>query len=122
MIRTELELRFIIDLSRAGSPKERELTLDALEIVQKQRVLHGQGHDDVDAIKSRVQALMPSLPEIRDATDRVTVIGALERCAGNVSQTAKLLCVSRETVHQMIHRFGIDMDAIRHPQPVALPG
>ena len=48
-----------------------------------------------------------NLREQIDAFQRAVIEGALFRHAGNVTQTAKALGISRQGLYKKMHRFGI---------------
>ena len=62
--------------------------------------------------------LPPSLD--MDEIETWAILRALRQTGGNVSHAAKLLGVSRDTLHTKIKKKGIDRDAIVNtPEPVA---
>ena len=55
-----------------------------------------------------------------DEIETWAILRALRQTGGNVSHAAKLLGVSRDTLHTKIKKKGIDRDAIVNtPEPVA---
>lgn len=116
MIRTEIELRFIIDMTKPTSDQERVLTLEALEICRKQRILRQQPTGDIDAVAARLlQSLPPTLRELRNETERDCLIAAMTRCRGNLVRVSALLGVSRPTVHDLLAKYDINANDYRRP-------
>jgi two-component system NtrC family response regulator len=54
-----------------------------------------------------------TLRETRNKAERETVVDALVKTRGNISQAAKLLGVSRPTFHSMIDKHALDAKAFR---------
>jgi two-component system, NtrC family, response regulator len=48
-----------------------------------------------------------NLRQLRDDTERGAVIRAVRRADGNLSKAAELLGVSRPTLYDLLHRFGL---------------
>jgi two-component system NtrC family response regulator len=47
------------------------------------------------------------LRQARETAERRVVLAALSRTAGNMARAADLLCVSRPTLYDLMHRLGI---------------
>ncbi|MFM7158727.1 MAG: helix-turn-helix domain-containing protein, partial [Bacteroidota bacterium] len=45
--------------------------------------------------------------------DKMKIISTLQKCNGNVSKAAALLAISRETLHNKIRRYEIDVNKFR---------
>jgi transcriptional regulator of acetoin/glycerol metabolism len=41
------------------------------------------------------------------------IVSTLQKCSGNVSKAAVLLAISRETLHNKIRRYEIDVNKFR---------
>ena len=71
---------------------------------------HGRFFDDP---RRRTGSIAPekagplNLRQVRDETERAAVIRAVSRVNGNLSKAAELLGVSRPTLYDLIHRFGL---------------
>ena len=50
---------------------------------------------------------VPTLKDVRDEAERDAVVRALARVNGNLSRAAELLGVSRPTLYDLLHRFGL---------------
>ena len=50
---------------------------------------------------------LPTLAEARDAAERSHILRALERTGGQVTEAAKLLCVSRTTLWEKMQKLGL---------------
>ena len=53
------------------------------------------------------EAIVLDLRQARDEAERRVIITALARADGNVVKAAELLGVSRPTLYDMMHRFGL---------------
>ncbi len=62
-----------------------------------------------------LEARMLELPlrEAREAFERVYLEQLLRRCRGNVSEAARRAGLGRPSLHEKIHRLGLDPDAFR---------
>jgi two-component system NtrC family response regulator len=60
--------------------------------------LDGPQLEDVEVLKLR---------DVRDEAERRAVIAALGRADGNIAKAADLLGISRPTLYDLIHRFGL---------------
>jgi two-component system NtrC family response regulator len=51
-----------------------------------------------------------NLRQVRDEAEKLAILRALGRVNGNLSKAADLLGVSRPTLYELIHRFGLKQD------------
>ena len=49
-----------------------------------------------------------NLKSAREETDRRVIRHALARCEGNISNTAKLLGISRPTLYDLLKQYGLN--------------
>jgi len=49
----------------------------------------------------------PSLREARDRAERIALVESLVKTRGNITQAARLLAVSRPTLHGLIARYEV---------------
>jgi len=54
-----------------------------------------------------------TLKEDLQKHDKKKIEDTLHKCGGNVSKSAALLGVSRETLHNKIRKYGIDVQSFR---------
>jgi hypothetical protein len=111
VIRTEVELRFIVDITNPPNPGEQELLTSALELVEDYRVLRGS-HATVDV--KRIRAMLLGAPDSRPVAvptqttrreaDLETIRLALERHHGNRTHAARELGVTIRTVRNHLAR------------------
>lgn len=113
-LRTEFELRFVFDITRPLRDGEREMAMNALELVEDWRALKGQtANPDVDRIRRFLTggetppAALPSKREI----DTAVIVAALLRHNGNRTHAAKELGITVRTLRNHITRYGIAIDA-----------
>ena len=81
-----------------------------LENVIKRVVImaDGQGIGAADiGISSEISETHLNLRQVRDEAEKHAVLQALGRVNGNLSKAADLLGVSRPTLYELIHRFGL---------------
>ena len=62
MIKTELELRFVIDITRPITTEERGLVMTALDLTRRARLLRRLPWDDVDAIEAAFPTATDAAP------------------------------------------------------------
>jgi len=53
------------------------------------------------------EAMQLNLRQVRDEAEKQAVLRALGRVNGNLSKAADLLGISRPTLYELIHRFGL---------------
>jgi two-component system NtrC family response regulator len=57
--------------------------------------------------KDRKEGPVLSLRDIRDEAERNAVLAVLGHADGNIAKAASLLGVSRPTLYDLMHRFGL---------------
>jgi two-component system NtrC family response regulator len=78
--------------------KRAVIMAEELYISKDDLGLDGPQSDDVEP---------PKLRDVRDEAERRAVISALGRADGNIAKAADMLGVSRPTLYDLIHRFGL---------------
>jgi two-component system, NtrC family, response regulator len=78
--------------------KRAVIMAEANQITREDLGLGGPEMDDVEALKLR---------DVRDQAERRAVIAALGRADGNIAKASDLLGISRPTLYDLIHRFGL---------------
>ena len=83
-----------------------------LENCIKRAVIMADGNqltaDDIGlSVDEQAEALVLDLRHARDDAERRVIITALARADGNVVRAAELLGISRPTLYDMMHRFGL---------------
>ena len=89
------------------SPGANRVTVDAQPSSPKIKSPNNGDGDSVDLSSER------SLKDDLARVDRMKVEKTLERSNGNVSKSAAILGVSRETLHNKIRKYGIDVKQYR---------
>ena len=87
-----------------------------LENVIKRAVIMAEGIDDHAQPTSASRRPQPrtcalNLRQVREEAERAAVISVLGRVNGNLSKAAELLGVSRPTLYDLMHRFGLKQPA-----------
>ena len=65
---------------------------------------------------------MLNLRQVRDEAEKRAVIRVLGRVNGNLSQAAEMLGVSRPTLYDILHRFGLRQPSAAAAAAAAPPG
>ncbi|HEY0043738.1 MAG TPA: PEP-CTERM-box response regulator transcription factor [Allosphingosinicella sp.] len=82
-----------------------------LENRMKRAVIMADGKmiaaEDLDLEARQEEPLPLNLKAAREAADRRSIRQALARCEGNISNTAKLLGISRPTLYDLLERYGL---------------
>ncbi len=66
---------------------------------------------DIDVAPAATEGVALNLRQVREEAERAAVISVLGRVNGNLSKAAELLGVSRPTLYDLIHRFGLKQPA-----------
>lgn len=82
-----------------------------LENCIKRAVIMTEGRqitaEDLGLMTNGEDAAAPKLRDVRDEAERRAVISVLGRVNGNIAKAAELLGVSRPTLYDLMHRFGL---------------
>ena len=65
------------------------------------------GVDDIGIAPRDPENIALNLRQVRDEAEKTAVISVLGRVNGNLSKAAELLGVSRPTLYDLMHRFGL---------------
>ena len=116
-VRTELEIRFVVDVTRPLSEPERVILTRALDLIRQCRsVRQIRGAGDVDLLESHALPPDPtSVPlaapvPLRDAralAERRDIEAALAETDGHYTCAARLLNISRMTLRQKMREHGV---------------
>lgn len=102
---SEEAVRAISAYSWPGNVRELENCLKRATIMADGNSLSAQdvGLDEVSA----EDAMPIDLRTIRDAAERKAIIAAVSRSNGNLARAADLLGISRPTLYDLMHKFGL---------------
>jgi two-component system NtrC family response regulator len=82
-----------------------------LENRMKRAVIMSEGKlitaDDLDLGDGAEEALPVNLKSVREEADRKAIRQALARTENNISNTAKLLGISRPTLYDLLKQYGL---------------
>jgi two-component system NtrC family response regulator len=78
--------------------KRAVIMADTNQITAADLGLQPAGDEDLGALKLR---------QVRDEAERRAVISVLGRSNGNIAKAADILGVSRPTLYDLMHRFGL---------------
>jgi two-component system NtrC family response regulator len=62
---------------------------------------------DIDIAPAAAEGVALNLRQVREEAERAAVISVLGRVNGNLTKAAELLGVSRPTLYDLMHRFGL---------------
>jgi DNA-binding NtrC family response regulator len=90
------------------------VTSDQIEISDLHKLLSKVNNNaSIDVSAEQGISSDRTLKEDLAATDKKKIESTLERCNGNVSKSAAMLGISRETLHNKIRRYGINATLFR---------
>lgn len=102
---SEEAVRAISAYSWPGNVRELENCLKRATIMAEGNSLSVQ---DVGLSETLEENMMPlDLRTIRDAAERKAIIAAVSRSNGNLARAADLLGISRPTLYDLMHKFGL---------------
>ena len=116
MMRIDLALSLILDVSKPVSAMEREAMINVLEAAEDHRAARGVGgaNADIDRVRTMLNGQpgteAHALPALRDVTREVAV-AALRRHRGNRTHAAREIGVTVRTMRNIIRREGVDVPA-----------
>ena len=87
-----------------GNVRELEHHVQKAVVFASGRLVHAKDLE-LDP-ENRLESL--SLRQVREQTDRSTIIQALRRTCGNISKAAQELEISRPSLHDLLRKHGID--------------
>ena len=87
-----------------GNVRELENVLKRAVIMADSSIISGA---DVAVASGNAQADMLNLRQVRDDAEKTAVLRVMSRANGNLSKAADLLGVSRPTLYDLMHRFGL---------------
>ena len=87
-----------------GNVRELENVLKRAVIMADSAIISGA---DVAVASGNAQADMLNLRQVRDDAEKTAVLRVMSRANGNLSKAAELLGVSRPTLYDLMHRFGL---------------
>jgi two-component system NtrC family response regulator len=87
-----------------GNVRELENAIKRAVIMAEGSTIHAA---DIGLAPVSADAEAFNLRQVRDQAERQAVIHVLGRANGNLSRAAELLGVSRPTLYDLMHRFGL---------------
>ena len=116
MMRIELALSLILDVSKPVSAMEREALINVLEAAEDHRAARGVvgANADIDRVRTMLNGHpgteARALPALRDVA-REVALAALRRHRGNRTHAAREVGVTVRTMRNIIRREGVDVPA-----------
>ena len=116
MMRIELALSLILDVSKPVSAMEREALINVLEAAEDHRAARGVvgANADIDRVRTMLNGHpgteSRALPALRDVA-REIVLAALRRHRGNRTHAAHEIGVTVRTMRNIIRRERVDIPA-----------
>jgi two-component system NtrC family response regulator len=89
--------------------RELENVVERAVLMTRGRVIEAQ---DL-GIEVKAPPRLASLREARNRAERQALVDALVRTRGNITRSARLLAVSRPTLHGLLARFGVNARSFR---------
>ena len=88
---------------------------ERIEVTDLHKLLTKSGAQSEVEIVGTTQeiSLSRTLKEDLALTDKKKIEATLSRCKGNVSKSAAILGISRETLHNKIRKYGINVQLFR---------
>jgi two-component system NtrC family response regulator len=87
-----------------GNVRELENVIKRAVIMAESSVI---GASDIGLAPRDTASAALNLRQVRDEAERSAIIGVLGRVNGNLSKAAELLGISRPTLYDLMHRFGL---------------
>jgi two-component system NtrC family response regulator len=87
-----------------GNVRELENVLKRAVIMADSSIISGA---DVAVASGSGDADMLNLRQVRDEAERTAVLRVMSRANGNLSKAAEMLGISRPTLYDLMHRFGL---------------
>jgi len=87
-----------------GNVRELENVLKRAVIMADSSIISGA---DVAVAYEGGEANMLNLRQVRDEAEKTAVLRVMSRANGNLSKAAELLGISRPTLYDLMHRFGL---------------
>ena len=109
---TQATLRAIQDHDWPGNVRELENRIQRGIILCQDSYLRPEDMELAESSSAPTQ----SLQEARDTAEKELLLAALTRNAGNITRAARDIEVSRPTMHDLLKKHGIDVDAFRRPE------
>ena len=117
---TQAALRAVQAHAWPGNVRELENRIQRAVILAQDAYLRPEDLDLQSAGGS--QEPLPTMQVARDEAERRLLVEVLTRNAGNVTRAARDADVSRPTLHDLMHKHGLDAARFRHPELPAEDG
>ncbi len=86
---------------------------DQIEVTDLHKIMSGKVNSNNNVMTESPISAGRTLKEDLAMTDKRKIEGTLDRCNGNVSKSAAMLGISRETLHNKIRKYGINVQLFR---------